>query len=118
MIPNVKDFDKLLGMGVAIQCNDNFVRKFKVKAVNVCYDGNGRRVSGIAVDAPQCQSEYWKRVGWLRRDGDWWWLYPVFAFRSKGNAFGTTRTRELLKRTGASSSSAPRLKSISGRCTR
>lgn len=84
MIPNIKDFNKLIGMGVAIQCDDDFVRKFKVLAVSVCHDGNGQRVSGIAVDAPRRQSEYWKRVGWLRRDGDWWWMYPLFVFRSKG----------------------------------
>lgn len=84
MIPNVKDFNKLLGMGVAIKCSDDFVRKFKVLAVRVYYEGSGQRVSGIAVDAPRQQCEYWRRVGWMVQEGGWWWLHPTFAFRSKG----------------------------------
>ena len=84
MIPNVKDFSKLIGMGVAIKCSDDFVRKFKVLAVRVYYDGSGQRVSGIAVDAPRQQCEYWRRVGWMAQEGGWWWLHPSFAFRSKG----------------------------------
>ena len=80
-----KRLKNLIGQGVAIECYDGFVKKFKVLAVKTTLDKDGEHLDLVKLDVPGCL-RYLFRKNPVRNQEleDGVWVYPIFLYKNKG----------------------------------
>ena len=84
MVPEVKRIENLIGMGVAIECPDNVVRKFKIASALTIWEKDGQKLKWIELDVPMYMQAYWAKCGWLQEFCGRWWINPKLVFKNKG----------------------------------
>ena len=82
----VKDFSKLIGMGVAVLHPDGKARKHKIIGLKLMYDKDGFHVKGVELDLYLAYdvNEFLQRSMAVRESSHIYFL-PVFLFRNKGD---------------------------------
>ena len=75
---------RLVGHGYAVRCMDGRICKFKAKAVKVVYGVLGPEVTGIELDMPSYVRNQFPKSFFVK-DGDHYWMHPVFLYRNKGD---------------------------------
>ena len=94
----VKDPRKLIGQGVAIECPDGYVKKFKVLAIRTTFDKDGERIDAVKLDVPVwLRYSFWASPITKQELKDGVWVYPVFLYKNKGEC-ARQRFEEKLKR--------------------
>lgn len=88
----------LIGQGVAIECPNGLVKKFKVLAVKTTLDKDGERLDLVKLDVPPwLRYSFWKSPVRKQDLEDGVWVYPVFLYRNKGEC-ARKRFEEKIKR--------------------
>ena len=84
-----KDYNHLVGTGVAIMCSDQCVRKYLIAAVRTEFGCDGSKLLGVRLNAPRYEQEYLKNCGWATEDADsrLIWIKPEICHRNKGECF-------------------------------
>ena len=81
----VKRLKNLIGRGVAIECPNGLVKKFKVLAVKTTLDKDGERLDLVKLDVPDgLLNSFWRSPVTNKDLKDGAWVYPVFLYRNKG----------------------------------
>lgn len=76
---------KLIGQGVAIECPNGLVKKFKVLAVKTTSDKDGEHLDLVKLDVPCGLCYSFGKSPVTKKDlKDGVWVYPVFLYRNKG----------------------------------
>ena len=93
-----KRLKSLIGQGVAIECPDGLVKKFKVLAIKTTFDKDGERIDAVKLDVPAwLHYSFWTSPITKRELKDGIWVYPVFLYKNKGEC-ARQRFEEKLKR--------------------
>ena len=80
-----KRLKSLIGQGVAIECPNGHVKKFKVLAVKTTLDKDGERLDLVKLDVPDnLLYSFWRSPIRKQELEDGVWVYPVFLYRNKG----------------------------------
>lgn len=80
-----KRLKSLIGQGVAIECPNGHVKKFKVLAAKTTLDKDGERLDAVKLDIPDyLLYSFWKSPIRKQELEDGVWVYPVFLYRNKG----------------------------------
>lgn len=91
-----KKLKSLIGRGVAIECPNGLVKKFKVLAIKTTFDKYGERLDAVKLDIPYYLF-YMFRESPVRNQKleDGIWVYPVFLYRNKGECARERFEKEL-----------------------